>query len=92
MDHGSITAACVTCHNGSTAVGKPGKHIPSPTICDSCHTTNSFVPAHMDHGSFTTACFTCHNGSIEKGKPGDHPSSNNNCEECHTTNSWNPKK
>ena len=90
MDHSATTAACSTCHNGTTATGKPGNHIQSTNTCDDCHTTNAWVPANMDHSDVTAACSTCHNGTTATGKPGNHVQTSSPCDNCHTTLAWVP--
>ncbi len=63
------TGTCDTCHNGTSAKGKPATHIPVPAgvaKCDSCHRSQtSFATAvTMNHSVVTTAtCKSCHNGS-----------------------------
>ena len=98
-------AACVTCHNGSQSLtsNKPimGKlqgpkqaHLPTSDTCDSCHTTDAFVPATFDHTMITGGsanCVSCHNGTIAKGMASGllpHITVNGGsapvCSDCHT--------
>jgi len=71
IDHSTIAAGtCATCHNGSTATGKPATHIPVAISCDGCHqkyngtSVLTFAPGTMNHTLVTaTTCYTCHNGS-----------------------------
>lgn len=64
------TGTCDTCHNGSTAKGKPATHIPVTTgvaKCDSCHRSQaSFATAvTMNHSGVTAmTCKTCHSGNF----------------------------
>ena len=70
------TGACDTCHNGSTAKGKPAAHIPvidGVAKCDSCHRSQtSFAGATMNHSVVTAStCKSCHNGSyVSQGRTG----------------------
>jgi hypothetical protein len=71
------TGTCDTCHNGSTAMGKPATHIPVPAgtaKCDSCHRSQASFAASttMNHAVVVTAaCKTCHNGSyVSQGTQG----------------------
>ena len=79
------TGSCDTCHNGSTAKGRPATHIAvfsGVARCDSCHRSQaSFAGAlTMNHAAVATQpCKLCHNGSfISQGrqgalaKPGNH--------------------
>lgn len=79
------TGTCDTCHNGSTAKGKPPTHIPVTTglaRCDSCHRSQtSFATAvTMNHSVVATStCKSCHNGNYTTqgtvgalAKPGNH--------------------
>jgi hypothetical protein len=79
------TGTCDTCHNGSTATGKPASHIPvttGPTKCDSCHRSQSSFAASvtMNHSVVTaTSCKTCHSGAYlsdgttgAQAKPSNH--------------------
>ena len=43
FDHTGITGNCFSCHNGSTATGKPPNHVPSPNTCENCHNTMSWT-------------------------------------------------
>ena len=88
FDHDSITAACITCHNGTTTTGKTTNHVQSTNTCDDCHSQVSWIPARFDHSAITGSCASCHNGVTARGKSANHISSSNNCDNCHTTFSW----
>jgi hypothetical protein len=90
FDHVGITAACITCHNGVTATGKPPGHIPSSNTCGDCHTTVTWTGAVFDHTGITTNCATCHNGVTATGKPANHIPTSQGCESCHSTLAWIP--
>jgi hypothetical protein len=92
FDHASVTAACFTCHNGSTATGKNATHIQSANTCEDCHTSAAWTPARFDHAAVTGACFSCHNGSTATGKTPMHIQSANTCEDCHSTLAWLPAR
>ena len=71
------TGTCDTCHNGTTATGKPAGHVPVTTgaaKCDTCHRSQASWSAAttMNHGAVaTTTCKTCHNGSyVSQGTTG----------------------
>ncbi|MEZ5660064.1 MAG: cytochrome c3 family protein [Burkholderiaceae bacterium] len=102
------TGACDTCHNGSTATGKPGSHIPvalgSPA-CDSCHRSQSSFAASvsMNHAAMASSnCSSCHSGAYASvtGKPVSHmpvqavaQTASADCKACHaTTTNWLPAR
>ena len=85
--------ACLTCHNGSTADGKPASHVPTTASCDSCHRTSGWVPAGFKHAGVTPGtCATCHNGSRAPSKPANHiPIAAASCDACHASfDAWRP--
>jgi hypothetical protein len=88
MDHSAVTGACATCHNGSTATGKPGSHISTSSGCESCHNSNSWSSVRFDHNAVSGSCASCHNGSTATGKPGGHIATTAGCESCHNSSSW----
>ena len=88
FDHRSVTASCITCHNGQTATGKTPNHLPSSSDCSSCHNEISWGGALFDHAGIVGNCASCHNGSTAIGKPTNHPPTSNRCEDCHDTASW----
>ena len=85
----SVVGRCTTCHNGSTAVGKPATHITTGQQCDSCHTNyTAFTPAVMNHAGLSGQCSTCHNGAFvaanAQTKPVTHVPTGAQCDVCHT--------
>jgi hypothetical protein len=71
------TGTCDTCHNGSTAGGKPATHIPvtsGASKCDACHKSQSSWSAAttMNHTVVSAStCKSCHNGSyVSQGTTG----------------------
>ncbi len=104
-DHGGFTSAtnCITCHNGSSATGKAGTHMPTSGNCVSCHNTMGWKPAKWNHTQTPVAnqCSTCHTGGFP---PASGPTANHipykslsgvsvsNCDSCHKGGyaSWNP--
>ena len=97
VDHSTFTAAtnCGSCHNGSTATGKSGTHVPvGATNCFSCHTTTAWKPTKFNHTQVTAAnqCASCHTGAYP---PADGRTANHipyqtlsgvsigNCDSCH---------
>ena len=95
---GVVVGSCHTCHNGSTASGKPAGHVQTTASCDTCHRMTAWVPATaMDHSMFTAAtnCAGCHNGVSATGKPATHvPSGATSCFGCHSVSpaGWRPTK
>ena len=45
----ATTAQCSTCHNNTTAPGKPATHIASTNTCDDCHVTSNWANVSFDH-------------------------------------------
>ena len=84
------TRACATCHNGTSAKGKPPTHVATTAACDSCHkstTTWLGAGAHTAANAVGTGtCDTCHNGVAAKGKHAGHvplTGSTGKCDSCH---------
>ena len=73
FDHTGVTAACSTCHNGTTATGKSATHLPTANSCDDCHTTAAWSPARFDHTGVTAACSTLPQRHDRDGQVGDAP-------------------
>lgn len=91
VDHSQLTGTCVSCHNGSTAIGVPVGHIATSRGCDSCHTTNAWLPARFDHLAIAPrTCATCHDGVRAIGKPSNHVVTLQSCDVCHGTLGWLP--
>jgi hypothetical protein len=90
--HVSVTpGTCFTCHNGSTAAGKPANHVMTTSSCDTCHRTLAWVPAGFNHASVAPGtCASCHNGTTATGKPANHVPTTAACDACHTTKAWRP--
>ena len=89
FDHTGITAACVSCHNGTTAATKPAGHIPASDQCEACHATTAWTPVLIvDHNEVVGDCSSCHNGVLAMGKPADHPVTNQECNACHASSTW----
>ncbi len=87
---GTTAGVCGTCHNGTTALGKPASHIPATgNNCDSCHTTAlatlSWLGATFVHSPMPPVqpCATCHNGVTALGKPAWHMVTTLACDSCH---------
>jgi len=85
---GVAPGTCATCHNGTTAKGKPANHIPTTQSCDACHKTTSWDANFSHTGVVPGTCATCHNGVYAKGKPKDHPVTTQSCDACHTTKTF----
>ncbi|HEY6355202.1 MAG TPA: cytochrome c3 family protein [Burkholderiaceae bacterium] len=104
-DHSTFTAAtvCSTCHNGSTATGKPATHIPTTVNCFSCHNVSPslWTPTKWNHTQMVVAnaCASCHTGGYPPadGRPANHipyqtvpVAAAANCDGCHkgSTTTW----
>ena len=94
FNHASVTGqACVSCHNGTAATGKPSSHITTTNNCQSCHTTLAWLPVTtVDHSQVIGSCVSCHNGVTATGKPPHHIATSAGCDSCHTTNAWVPAR
>ena len=91
IDHSRVTGACVSCHDGRTAVGRPLQHPATSARCDSCHTTNGWLPARFEHLAIAPrTCTSCHDGVRAMGKPRDHVATVQSCDVCHGTLGWRP--
>jgi hypothetical protein len=89
--------ACTTCHNGTTATGKPVNHVPTSRDCIACHTgypptASSFAGGTFDHNGpemIGKQCMQCHNDSIAVGKTNfgtfKHITTSADCGACHST-------
>src|SRR5215475_10627004 len=92
IDHTQTNAPCTTCHNGTTALGKPANHMATAWGCSDCHkSTVSFGGAAiiMDHTGITAPCASCHNGVAALGKPANHVPTSASCDTCHkSTTTW----
>jgi hypothetical protein len=73
VDHRSLTGTCISCHNGSTAEGRPARHIVTALPCDTCHQTmfwspvknyRHMSPAFVNHGPGVD-CQGCHAGNSQ---------------------------
>jgi hypothetical protein len=72
FDHANVTAGtCASCHNGSTATGKPNGHFATQLACDDCHSRDFWTPLTFTHQSASY--------------PGDH-AARLVCTDCHTAN------
>lgn len=91
VDHSQLTGACISCHNGRIAAGTPPQHLATSARCDSCHTTNAWLPARVDHFAIAArTCATCHDGLRAIGKPRNHVPTIQSCDVCHGTLAWRP--
>lgn len=103
FDHTTVTppvaGRCATCHNGTTAVGKAGTHLPTTAGCDTCHTDfTAFAPARMNHAGTNGPlaagnCKTCHTGAYvsinAQVQSATHIVDTRECDACHSsTTTW----
>jgi hypothetical protein len=96
----AVAGRCSSCHNGTSALGKPTNHIPTTAQCDTCHKVfTAFAPASMSHTGTTGPlaagnCASCHNGAFTfanaLGKPLTHVATTQSCDVCHPTVAWKP--
>ncbi|MBI4985175.1 MAG: hypothetical protein HZC24_07485, partial [Rhodocyclales bacterium] len=95
----AVAGRCATCHNGSSALGKPTNHVPTTAQCDACHTNQTaFAPAAMSHGGTSGPaaagnCATCHGGAYlfanAQAKTPTHVATTAQCDTCHkSTVTW----
>ncbi len=105
-DHTQVIGTCFSCHNGARAIstgpivgqlqGPTASHLPTGTVCETCHTTTSFIPAlAFDHtGVAAGTCINCHNNVKAIGKPVSpvpHMATDNACDNCHKNfKAWKP--
>ena len=80
---------CVECHDNRHAEGKPFRHIPTATSCETCHTTLDWRTSRFDHTDYALGCVRCHNNFTAPGKTLTHPATDDVCESCHNTIHWN---
>jgi hypothetical protein len=104
VDHSTFNSStnCASCHNGSTATGKPVTHVPvGSSNCFNCHNTSGWLPSKWNHTQLTVTgqCASCHTGGYPPadGRPGNHVpyqsvpvTAANNCDACHrgSTTTW----
>ena len=93
VDHTQVIGSCINCHDNVITAGMPAYHIPTTTLCVTCHNTTKFkaVPsANVDHDQVIGSCSICHVGVTFPTMPFDHIQSTKVCEACHSTISWAP--
>lgn len=91
VDHGEVTGSCISCHDGTIAIGKDVGHINSTNNCQLCHSTIVFKPVNqVDHSQVNGTCSSCHDGVIAIGVGNTHIPITQECDTCHTTAGWTP--
>lgn len=96
--HPATTTGCATCHDGSTATGKPGTvfhtQVNNSNTCEACHkSTSAFTVVTFSHSGVTPGqCSNCHTGANPPadGKPNGHVQTSASCDSCHGTSAWIP--
>ena len=75
VDHTQVQGTCSSCHNNTTAAGKPATHIATTSECSMCHSTIAWKPATgFTHDGITGTCASCHNGvECDRQKLDAHP-------------------
>jgi hypothetical protein len=66
-----VTGSCASCHNGTSATGKPATHFQTALSCEECHSITGWTTVRYTHNS--------------AGYPGQHRSALD-CTDCHRTN------
>lgn len=101
FNHTGVTAAtdCSTCHNGTSATGRPATGTKAHTLapltnntCGSCHTIGTaWTPATMNHNGLTS-CTSCHSYAGNGFTPTKvaHINTPSQCSSCHLTTAWLP--
>jgi len=89
--HTGVTpGACASCHNGTTATGKPATHFVTTRSCDVCHKPTGWTPVmayrhqspfYKQHSSSVT-CKSCHYANSEV-MPWKFAAYKPNCAGCH---------
>ena len=72
VDHTDVHGTCASCHNGTTATGKPPTHIPTTLDCDDCHTDRLDAGAlrpHRRHAGHLRDLPQRHAGDRQAGDP-----------------------
>ncbi|OPZ07979.1 MAG: hypothetical protein BWZ07_03232 [Alphaproteobacteria bacterium ADurb.BinA280] len=91
FSHSNVApGTCATCHNGSSATGKPGGHFVTTRSCDDCHRTTSWTPtltySHISIGYRAhragVDCNDCHRNNSEV-ISWQFPAYRPNCAGCH---------
>lgn len=96
--HTSFSSQCSNCHDGRFSdasvnpgiiIPKPGGHVGTTNMCQSCHTTFGFdLIRYVDHTEVVGACSSCHNGVDAIGKSSSHVETTAECNDCHNTTSF----
>ena len=84
----SAPRTCSGCHDNRMAPGKPNKHIPTNSACDTCHNVKNWTVIRFQHSQTSATCVSCHNNFIVPGKPPTHFATNGACDACHITANW----
>jgi hypothetical protein len=86
---GIAVGSCASCHNGTTATAKSGRHLATVLSCDACHRTTTWRPASFTHlGIAPGGCLACHNGNMAKAKAASHFATARSCDACHSASTW----
>jgi hypothetical protein len=95
----NLSIDCNSCHDGTTALGKPVGHQVTMAQCSTCHDpqADTFAGGTYDHsdvnivGSVATpTCVSCHDGTAHLGQSMTHvplPTQGQDCLVCHGTGS-----
>jgi hypothetical protein len=91
FDHINIVDNCISCHNGTDAIGKGPAHVQTTNVCEDCHSTAAWAPVTtMDHNQVLGSCSSCHNGTTATGQNPGHFNTAQDCGVCHSPIAWLP--
>ena len=77
-DFGGAPATCVGCHQAQydSTTSPPHSAAGFSTLCQTCHSTSTWIPARFDHTGFpltgahaSASCSACHGGGVYQGLP-----------------------
>jgi hypothetical protein len=86
---------CASCHQSNFDETDDPDHGASGfpiSLCESCHSQDSWEPAIFSHESATESCVTCHQLQYDNTTEPPHETLEYplECETCHSTESWSP--
>ncbi len=87
-DFGGLSTACFSCH--ASDYQGADNHVSGnfSTMCQDCHTINSWSGAHFNHNGITSGCIDCHASDYQTAPNHVAQNFSTACEDCHTTRTW----
>ena len=90
LDHSKLTSHCGSCHNGTSATGKPSTHMSTQRDCVLCHSYSDWTVISFKHESTaysgehrtTLTCVNCHSSNSDQ-IPYASPANAGTCAGCH---------